>query len=117
MADWATRHPAGPLVALIPAYNEERFIGSLVLAAQPHVDQVVVVDDGSDDRTAEIAERAGGTVIRHELNRGKAAAVNTAFGYLRRLSPSAVVILDGRKPHAMLVELFTEHGAGTLICA
>jgi cellulose synthase/poly-beta-1,6-N-acetylglucosamine synthase-like glycosyltransferase len=53
-AAWSV-HPAGPTIALIPAYNEERFIGSLVLAARAYVDQVVVVDDGSRDRTIEIA--------------------------------------------------------------
>jgi len=45
------------IVACIPAYNEERTIGRLVLLAQRHVDRVVVCDDGSTDLTAEIAEK------------------------------------------------------------
>jgi glycosyltransferase involved in cell wall biosynthesis len=98
-ADWQIRRPTGPVVALIPAYNEERFIGSLVLAVQPYVDQVVVVDDGSRDHTVEIAQRAGVTVVRHQVNRGKAAAVNTGFNYIRQLNPSAVVMLDGDGQH------------------
>jgi glycosyltransferase involved in cell wall biosynthesis len=89
-----------PTVALVPAYNEARFIGSLVLAALAHVDKVVVVDDGSSDQTVEIARRAGATVIRHHANRGKAAAVNTGFTYLRQLKPRAVVMLDGDGQHA-----------------
>lgn len=44
--------PPDPVIALIPAYNEERFIGSLVLATRPYVDLVVVVDDGSADQTS-----------------------------------------------------------------
>lgn len=92
---------AGPTVALIPAYNEARFIGSLVLAASHYVDQVVVVDDGSSDQTVAIAGRAGATVIRHLVNQGKAAAVNTGFAYLRRIRPRAVVMLDGDGQHAV----------------
>ena len=91
--------PTGPTVALIPAFNEERFIGSLVLAVQSYVDQVVVVDDGSSDRTVEIALKAGATVVQHQINQGKAAAVNTGFSYVRRLQPSALVMLDGDGQH------------------
>jgi glycosyltransferase involved in cell wall biosynthesis len=90
---------AGRIIALIPAYNEERFIGSLVLAVQPFVDHVVVVDDGSRDHTAEIAQRAGVTVIRQQVNQGKAAAINAGFSYIRQLNPSAVVMLDGDGQH------------------
>lgn len=92
--------PAAPVVALIPAYNEARFIGSLVLMTKPFVDQVVVVDDGSKDQTVEIARQAGATVISHQVNRGKAAAVNTGFAYMRQIKPRAVVMLDGDGQHA-----------------
>jgi cellulose synthase/poly-beta-1,6-N-acetylglucosamine synthase-like glycosyltransferase len=67
-ADREPSHPGGPTIALIPAYNEERFIGSLVLAARSYVDEVIVIDDGSRDRTVEIAEKAGATVIQHQVN-------------------------------------------------
>ena len=89
-----------PTVALIPAHNEERFIGSLVLAVQAYVDHVVVVDDGSRDRTADIAQRAGAIVVRQEINGGKASAVNAGFMYLRSLQPGAVVMLDGDGQHS-----------------
>jgi glycosyltransferase involved in cell wall biosynthesis len=91
----------GPKAALIPAYNEERFIGSLVLAARAYVDHVVVVDDGSRDSTVEIAKMAGAIVVEHQTNQGKAAAVNTGFAYIRRLDPSAVVMLDGDGQHCV----------------
>lgn len=90
----------GLVVALIPAYNEARFIGSLVLTVQPYVDEVIVVDDGSRDRTAEIAQKAGATVIRHLVNQGKATAVNTGFNYVRQRQLAAVVMLDGDGQHA-----------------
>lgn len=91
--------PVSPTVALIPAYNEERFIGSLVIAVRPFVDVVVVVDDGSADRTAEIARKAGATVITHQQNRGKAAGVNTGFEYARQIGARALVMLDGDGQH------------------
>ncbi len=91
--------PPRPTIALIPAHNEERFIGSLVLAAQEYVDQVIVVDDGSGDQTATIAQRAGAVVLRHAVNQGKAGAINTAFQYMRQLRPAAVVMLDGDGQH------------------
>ncbi len=89
----------GHTAALIPAYNEERFIGSLVLAVRPYVDQVVVVDDGSTDHTAAIATLAGAVVLRHTTNRGKAGAVNTGFAHMRCLRPAAIVMLDGDGQH------------------
>src|SRR3954453_1159136 len=80
-------------VALIPAYNEHRFIGSMVLAVRQFVDLVVVVDDGSSDNTAEIAQRAGATVVRHAFNQGKASAVNTGFSFIRRMDARAIVMI------------------------
>jgi glycosyltransferase involved in cell wall biosynthesis len=90
---------SGPVIALIPAYNEERFIGSLVLGTLPFVDQVVVIDDGSRDRTTTIAQSAGAIVVRHDVNQGKAAAVNTGFQYVRAYRPAAVIMLDGDGQH------------------
>lgn len=99
MQTLASRHAAGPIIALIPAYNEQRFIGSLVLAVRAYVDHVVVVDDGSRDRTTEIAQLAGATVVQHAVNQGKAAGVNSGFAYVRQLNPAVVVMLDGDGQH------------------
>ncbi|PDV99089.1 glycosyltransferase family 2 protein [Candidatus Chloroploca asiatica] len=88
-----------PVIALIPAYNEARFIGSLVLAVLPLVDMVIVVDDGSTDRTAELARRAGAVVVKHEFNQGKTTAVNTGFTHALQYDPAALVMLDGDGQH------------------
>ena len=64
---------------VLPAFNEEVSIGSVVLLARQHADRVIVVDDGSSDRTAEIAENAGAEVIVHSLNSGKGVALKTGF--------------------------------------
>jgi glycosyltransferase involved in cell wall biosynthesis len=88
-----------PIVAVIPAYNEERYIGSVVLKTRKQVDAVIVVDDGSTDLTAEIAEAAGAVVVRHEGKQGKGTALNTGFRRVRELEPAAVVMLDADGQH------------------
>ena len=97
--EWDEAVQTRGLVALIPAHNEARFIGSIVLSARAYVASVVVVDDGSTDETASIARRAGAVVIQHAKNQGKAAAVNSGFRYLRQHNPLAVVMLDGDGQH------------------
>lgn len=87
------------VVAVIPAYNEARFIGSVVLQARKYVDTVIVVDDGSADATAEIASAAGALVVRHEQNQGKGKALRTGLQIARSFSPQAVVLLDGDGQH------------------
>jgi len=67
------------VTAVIPAYNEEKTVGEVVERALKHVDEVVVVDDGSTDRTAEVAEKAGAKVVRHRENKGAYEAMRTGF--------------------------------------
>jgi glycosyltransferase involved in cell wall biosynthesis len=80
------------VAAIIPAYNEADRVGATVAAARslPGVDVVVVVDDGSGDATASVAESAGACVLRHQRNRGKAAAMETGA--------EAIRLLDQREP-------------------
>lgn len=87
-------------VAIIPAYNEERSIGSVVLKVQQYVGHVIVVDDGSTDHTADIAHLAGATVVRHEVNSGKGAALNSGFRKAQSLFiPEVVITIDGDWQH------------------
>lgn len=83
---------------IIPAYNEELTIGSVVALAKKFGD-VLVVDDGSTDRTSEIAQRAGALVIRHSSNRGKGAALKTGFQYALSREYEIVVTMDADGQH------------------
>jgi glycosyltransferase involved in cell wall biosynthesis len=84
---------------VIPAYNEELVIGSVVLKACRIVRKVIVVDDGSRDRTAEVARYAGADVIRLEKNQGKAYALLLGLKRARDLGCTAAVTLDGDGQH------------------
>ena len=66
---------------IIPLYNEEQVIGNVIAEVLTAFDQVVCVDDGSSDRSAEVAARAGARVVRHPLNLGQGAALQTGFEY------------------------------------
>jgi len=87
------------IIALIPAYNEERFIGTVVIKARRHVQIVIVVDDGSTDATADVAAGAGAIVIQHAANQGKGVALNTGLRQARGYNPDAVVMLDADGQH------------------
>lgn len=92
-------HDSSHIIVAIPAYNEERFIGSVVLQCLQYTDDVVVLDDGSTDATALIAEQAGAVVLRHMVNRGKSEAVNTALAWARQKHADALVFIDGDGQH------------------
>lgn len=82
------------IAVLIPAYNESKTIGEVVKRtrkAAPRI-EVLVVDDGSKDDTAKLAKKAGATVIKHEVNKGKAQAMITGMHKLKNYD--WVVFLD-----------------------
>jgi CTP:molybdopterin cytidylyltransferase MocA len=83
----------------VPAYNEAATISSVVEEALAHADDVLVVDDGSTDQTAELAESAGATVVSHERNQGYGAALQTAFETADTWNVECLVIVDGDDQH------------------
>jgi len=84
---------------VVPALNEEVTIGSVVLQLKELVDTVIVVDDGSTDRTTKVAQMAGAEVVRLESNHGKAFAVKAGLNALKKNGLKAVVLLDGDGQH------------------
>ncbi len=87
------------IVVVIPAYNEEQSIGSVLQKLAIFTDTVIVVDDGSTDATVQVAEDAGAIVFTHKKNLGKGAALNTAFRMAREHDPDVVVMLDADGQH------------------
>jgi hypothetical protein len=90
--------PAGVLVG-IPAYNEEKTVRELVAAASDHADEVVVVDDGSSDETAQAVRESSATLVRHTENQGYGATLKTIFECAYSRNVAHLVILDADGQH------------------
>lgn len=84
------------VVAIIPCYNTAPYIAEVVIEARKYVDEVIVVDDGSTDDTADEAKKAGARVIQHECNLGKGAAMKEAALVA---DCDIIVFLDGDGQH------------------
>jgi glycosyltransferase involved in cell wall biosynthesis len=87
------------VLAIIPACSEERFIGEVVRRVLEYVGKVIVIDDGSPDKTAIVAEAAGAQVIRHPVNRGKGAAIKSGLKHASASEAQFFLFLDGDGQH------------------
>ena len=84
---------------LIPAHNEESHIGKVIGGIRKYCDNIVVVDDGSDDNTGVISESLGCVTLRHNNNIGKGAALKSGFGWLMARACGAVITIDADGQH------------------
>ena len=91
--------PLKPCV-LIPAFREEQHIAAVVRETLEYCPDVVVVDDGSPDDTAQAAADAGATVLSHVRNQGKGAALQTGFDHARARGFDLAITLDADGQHA-----------------
>ena len=89
----------GKQIIVIPAYNEEATVAQVVREAVRVADAVVVVDDGSRDRTSALAAEAGAIVVRHAVNRGLGGALGTGLAAAVKLGADAVVTMDADGQH------------------
>ena len=88
------------IAVLIPALNEAKNLGSLISEIQKQTPDVIVVDDGSTDGTAEVSKGAGAHLLRHPTNFGKGMALRTGFQYLLEKGYEGCLILDGDGQHS-----------------
>jgi glycosyltransferase involved in cell wall biosynthesis len=108
------------VVVGIPAYNEEETIEDIVSEANTYVDDVIVVDDGSSDRTVSRARASGATVVEHQRNQGYGSALQTIFTEADERGVDHLAVLDADGQHdpsdvARLVETQRETGASVVI--
>jgi len=87
------------IAAVIPAYNEEKYIGDVVRRTRQQLDDVLVVDDGSADKTADRAREAGAAVIVHQKNLGKGETIKTGLRHFLDRQFDFVFILDADGQH------------------
>lgn len=109
-------------IVVIPAFNEEKNIASVIDGVKKHLEQVIVVDDGSQDNTFKEAELAGAVVLRHEKNLGKGAALKTGFAHTLKHFPDceAIIILDADGQHnpeeiPKFIDVFQKTGADLIL--
>lgn len=87
------------VVACIPAYDEENSVERVVMGTRRHVDEVLVVDDGSEDHTYLIARRLGAPVIHHDKNFGKGVAIRDGLRWAKDNNIAILVALDADGQH------------------
>lgn len=87
------------ICAIIPAYNEEKDIAKIIKKTKSYVDNVIVVDDGSKDKTREAAESADAVVLRHIVNLGKGAALKTGCDFAVKNGAEFIIALDADAQH------------------
>ena len=87
------------VVALIPALNAERTLPRVLEETRKQIEPVIVIDDGSSDRTGDVAREGGAIVLRHDINRGKGAALKTGFAWALENGYEGVITLDADGQH------------------
>jgi glycosyltransferase involved in cell wall biosynthesis len=85
--------------AIIPAHNEEKHISRVVKETKKYVDKVVVVDDGSKDKTTHMAKKAKAVVLKHIVNLGKGAALKTGCDYALKNKADIIIAIDADAQH------------------
>ena len=91
-----------PTYIIVPAYNEARYLGRFLdkLKGKVSLSRVIVVDDGSRDKTKAIAKEWGVTCLSHMVNLGKGAAMKTGCEYaFKKMKADSVIIMDGDDQH------------------
>ncbi|MBU0457448.1 MAG: glycosyltransferase family 2 protein [Nanoarchaeota archaeon] len=84
---------------VIPAHNEEKHIQKVIQETKKHCENIIVVDDGSEDNTYDIAKKEDINVLKHIINLGKGAALRTGCDYALKLNAEKIVVIDADAQH------------------
>lgn len=87
------------LVVVIPAYNEEKHIANVVKKTKKYTKKVLVINDGSSDKTESLAKKAGAQVITHKKNQGYGASLINGINHALKMKPDYIITLDGDGQH------------------
>ena len=87
------------IIVGIPAFNEEKNIGKIIVNLKKITNEIIVCNDNSTDSTKEIAEQMGATVVNHERNLGYGAAIRTIFLKAKEMDADILVTMDGDGQH------------------
>ncbi len=105
------------ICVLIPAHNEEKEIGRIVAHVRLQKLDVIVVDDGSVDETALLAQKAGAVVLRNQPRQGKGFSLKRGFAYILEQGYDAVITMDGDGQHdPMDLQVFLDAAKDKKIC-
>ena len=107
-------------IVCIPAFNEEETIGDIVKKSLKFSDKVIVCNDGSSDRTADVAKQSGAQVISHQKNLGYGTAISSLFKKARKENVDIMITLDGDSQHnpdqiPILVNVLTKNNVDVVI--
>jgi glycosyltransferase involved in cell wall biosynthesis len=106
----------GGVWVVVPAYNEARVVAGVIAELKRDVHRIVVVDDGSSDSTAEMAAECGAIVLRHPINLGQGAALQTGIEFALARDAELIVTFDADGQHrtadvARLIDALEAEGA------
>jgi len=87
------------IAVLIPAYNEEKYIGTIIDGIPSEIDKIIVIDDGSDDNTLTIAKEKGVYVIENSTNRGYSYSLKRGYHEALKSKMDVIVHMDGDGQH------------------
>ncbi len=108
------------VTALLPAFNEEKSVSEVIKRCKRYVDEVIVINDGSKDKTEEIAENSGAVVFSHITNFGVGTAIQTGIKIALKRNADVIVTLDSDGQHdpcyiPVMVEMITKNGSDLVI--
>ena len=105
---------------IIPAFNEETRLANVLRGLRDKTFSIVVVDDGSGDRTALVAKNAGAVVLRHLINRGQGAALRTGIQFALEHGAEEIITFDADGQHqpedlSLLITVLRKTGADLVL--